>query len=156
WSGNLDGCTSNFLGNQTANNWFGARDRTGNKGFIYFAHDFEHALLNPAEDRTGPYNRTFTDAATYNTKINDYYNPMFLHADLLDVAEYKLRWHDRVQKHLFNGGVLSQAANTARINKMAAIVDTAIIAESARWGDAKVAVPFNKNTWIGQRDTILN
>jgi len=156
WSGNLDGATSAFLGNNTANNWFGARDRTGTRGFVYFAHDFEHSLLNVGEDRTGPFNRTFTDLATYNSKCNDYYNPMFLHADLLDVPLYKLRWHDRAQKHLFNGGALSLAANTARINKLAAIVDTCIIAESARWGDAKTATPLNRNNWIGQRDTILN
>ena len=156
WSGNLDGCTSAFLGNQTANNWFGARDRTGNKGFIYFVHDFEHSLFSTGEDRTGPFNRTFNDAATYNSKINDYYNPMFLHADLLDVNQYKLRWHDRVQRHLFNGGVLSQAANAARINKFAPIVDSAIIAESARWGDAIAGSPLNRNHWLGQRDTILN
>ena len=156
WSGNLDGCTSAFLGNNTANNWFGARDRTGSKGFVYFAHDFEHSLFNTSEDRTGPYNRTFTDAATYASRINDYYNPMFLHADLLDVNQYKLRWHDRVQKHLFNGGALSQAANTARISKLAPIVESAIIAESARWGDAIAATPLNKNNWLGQRDTILN
>jgi hypothetical protein len=29
WTGNLDGCTSAFLGENNANNWFGARDRTG-------------------------------------------------------------------------------------------------------------------------------
>ncbi len=156
WSGNLDGATSAFLGNNTANNWFGGRDRTGSRGFLYFAHDFEHALLNSGEDRTGPFNRTFASAAEYTEKIDNRYNPMFLHADLLDVNEYKLRWHNRVQRHLYNGGVLSLAANTARINKFAPIVDSAIIAESARWGDAKVATPLNKSNWLGQRDTILN
>lgn len=156
WSGNLDGCTSAFLGNNTANNWFGARDRTANRGFIYFAHDFEHSLFNVNEDRTGPFNRTFTNAGEYTEKIDNRYNPMFLHADLLDVAEYRTRWHNRVQKHLFNGGALSTTANIARIQKLAAIVDTCIIAESARWGDAKTAPPLNRTNWLAQRDTILN
>ncbi len=156
WSGNLDGCTSAFLSNTSANNWFGARDRTGAKGFIYFAHDFEHALFSTTEDRTGPYNRTFTDLASYNVKISDNYNPMFLHADLLDIPEYKQRWFNRVQKHLFNGGALSQTTNTARINTLAATVDSCIIAESARWGDAKTAIPLNRTNWLTQRDTILN
>ena len=161
WSGNLDGCTSAFLGGEVegtgrANNWFGARDRTGTRGFLYFVHDFEHCLFNNAEDRTGPYARTFNDLTTYNQKINDYYNPMFLHTDLLDVPAYKLRWHNRVQKHLFNGGALSQTVNTARISKFATILDSAIIAESARWGDAYSATPLNRSNWIGQRDAILN
>lgn len=156
WTGNLDGATSAFLGNTTANNWFGARDRTANRGFIYYAHDFEHSLFNTAEDRTGPFNRTFTTDAEYISKCNDYYNPMFLHSDLLDVPAYKARFGERAQRHLFNGGALSLAASTARINKMAAFVDAAIIAESARWGDAKTATPLNRTHWLAQRDTILN
>jgi hypothetical protein len=155
WSGNLDGATSAFLGNETANNWFGARDRTGGRGFVYFVHDFEHALFNPGEDRTGPFNRVFSDAGTYVEKTENRYNPMFLHADLLDVVEYRVRWHDRVQRYLFNGGVLSQAANTARVQRLAAVVDACIMAESARWGDAKTAVPLNRTHWLVQRDTIL-
>jgi hypothetical protein len=155
WTGNLDGATSAFLGDSTANNWFAGRDRTKRRGFLYFVHDFEHTFFNTAEDRTGPFNRTFTDLNTYNEK-RTYYNPMFLHADLLDIPEYKKAWQLRVQKHLFNGGVLSPAANTARLNKLAAVVDTAIIAESARWGDAKTATPLNRTNWQAARDYIVN
>jgi hypothetical protein len=156
WTGNLDGATSAFLGNETANNWFGARDRTGNRGFQFFVHDFEHSLFSVTEDRTGPYNRTFSDAASYVEKTENRYNPMFLHADLLDVAEYRNRWHNRVQKHLFNGGAFSSSATTARINHLAATIDSAIIAESARWGDAKATTPLNRNHWIAQRNLILS
>ncbi len=155
WTGNFDGATSAFLGDLTANNWFAARDRTKRQGFRYFVHDFEHSLFNTAEDRTGPFVRTFTDLNTYNEK-RTYYNPMFIHADLLDVPAYKLAWQQRVQKHLFNGGPLTLAANTARLNKLASVVDSAIIAESARWGDSKSATPLNRQNWIGSRDNILN
>ena len=156
WSGNTDGATSAFLGNQTANNWFGARDRTGTRGFIYFAHDFEHAFFNTGEDRTGPFNRTFSDQGTYETKRN-YYNPMFLHADLLDVALYRQRFQDRVQRHLFNGGALTQGRGVARVNALATVVDSAIIAESARWGDAKTGTnpPYTRQTWQAARDALL-
>ncbi len=156
WTGNLDGATSAFLGNESANNWFGARDRTGARGFQFFVHDFEHSIFDVTEDRTGPYNRTFADAATYVEKTENRYNPMFLHADLLDVAEYRNRWHNRVQKHLFNGGAFSVSATTARINRLAASVDPAIIAESARWGDAKTDPPLTRSHWIAQRNLILS
>ncbi|MFN0080153.1 MAG: autotransporter-associated beta strand repeat-containing protein [Prosthecobacter sp.] len=154
WTGNLDGCTSAFLGENNANNWFGARDRTANRGFIFFVHDAEHTLFNPSEDRTGPFKPTITDLASFNAK-QAAYNPMFLHADLMDVPEYRKRWHNRVQHHLFNGGALSASACTDRINRIAPIVESTIIAESARWGDAKVAVPMNRNNWRAARDYIL-
>lgn len=74
---------------------------------------------------------------------------MFLDQDLRPNTEYRMRWADRVQKHLFNGGQLSAAKWTARFNSLASIVDSAIVAESARWGDAKTAVPLNRVNWLG-------
>ena len=155
WTGNLDGATSAFLGEEHANNWFGARDRTGTHGFIFFVHDSEHTLFSVDEDRTGPFVPVFTDQGNYDSK-RDNYNPMFLHSDLLDVPEYRQRWHDRVQRHLFNGGALSLAANRDRINRLAATVESAIIAESARWGDEAIDPPRNRNDWRAARDTIIN
>lgn len=155
WTGNLDGATSAFLGDEYANNWFGARDRTGKRGFVFFVHDSEHTLFNVDEDRTGPFNLTIADLGSYDTKRTRY-NPMFLHADLCDVPEYKKRWHDRVQRHLFNGGALSLSSNRDRLNRLAATVESAIIAESARWGDEAVDPPRNRRDWEGARDYILN
>ena len=154
WTGNFDAATSAFLGDTKANNWFGARDRTGTRGFVFFVHDAEHSLFNTGEDRTGPFNRPITDATTYADK-RAWYNPMFLHADLLDVPEYRQRWHNRVQRHLFNGGALSPAACTERVNRFAAVVESAIIAESARWGDAQAATPFTRAHWRTARDYLL-
>jgi hypothetical protein len=155
WMGNTDGATSAFLGNDRANNWFGARDRAGSSGFRFFVHDFEHSLFSLTEDRTGPYNRSFTDLAGYNTK-RSYYNPMFIHADLLELPVYRQRWQARVQRHLFNGGALDLEANRRRLLDLAAVVDAAIIAESARWGDAKNVNPYTRAHWQSERDTILN
>jgi hypothetical protein len=54
YGGNLDAPISNFLGNDSPNNWYGFRDRTGkNGGFRFVSHDAEHTLLNVGEDRTG-------------------------------------------------------------------------------------------------------
>ncbi|QJE96483.1 lamin tail domain-containing protein [Luteolibacter luteus] len=151
WSGNLDGCTSAFLGNDKANNWSGARRRENNpgQGFQFFVHDFEHSLFNVNEDRTGPF--------VYPNESNfAYSNPAFLHQDLTANAEYRMLWADRIQKHMFNGGALNPTAWSNRVNKFATIVDQAIIAESARWGDAFSSVPKNRQNWINAQNELLN
>ncbi len=152
WHGNLDGSTSAFLGNDRSNNWFGLRNRLGNKGFKFFVHDAEHTFFNTGEDRTGP----FSDPVIGNWNNFTYSSPMFLDQDLRPNVEYRMRWADRVHQFMFNGGGLTAAAWTARFNKLAAIVDSTIVAESARWGDSKVATPLNRVNWLGARDYILN
>jgi hypothetical protein len=150
WTGNLDGATSDFLGNDRANNWFGSRRRDNNpgQGFRFFAHDFEHTFFNENEDRTGPFNSPNEDDFTFS-------NPLFLHQDLAANAEYRMRWADRVHKHLFNGGALTPTRWNNRINGSAGIVDQAIIAESARWGDAKSTSPKTRQTWINAQNNLL-
>src|SRR4029077_8444931 len=44
----------------------------------------------------------------------------------------------------------------ARMQERKAQVDPAIIAESARWGDSKVATPFNKSDWQTEVNWLLN
>lgn len=151
WTGNLDGCVSAFLGNDRANNWSGSRRRDNNpgEGFRFFAHDFEHTFFNVNEDRTGPFNSA-------NESDFAYSNPLFLHQDLLGNAEYRMRWADRVHRHLFNDGALTPDAWQNRINKLAAFVDVSIAAESARWGDAKTATPLNRQNWINAQNALLS
>lgn len=149
WTGNLDGCTSAFLGDARANNWFGSRDRTGSKGFVFFAHDFEHTFFNVNEDRTGPFNPPSASDFAYS-------NPMFLHHDLRPNLEYRVRWGDRVQKHMFGSGVLTAANVQMRLLTRAALVDKVIMAESARWGDSKVTSPLTRLNWQSARDYVIN
>lgn len=151
WSGNLDGCTSAFLGNDKANNWSGSRRRENNpgQGFQFFVHDFEHSLFNVNEDRTGPF--VYPNESSFA-----YSNPAFLHQDLMANTEYRMMWADRIQKHMFNGGALNPTAWSNRVNRFATVVDQAIIAESARWGDAFSAVPKNRQHWINAQNELLN
>ncbi|MBN8459546.1 MAG: lamin tail domain-containing protein [Verrucomicrobia bacterium] len=151
WTGNLDGCTSAFLGNDVANNWFGTRLAENNPraGFRFFVHDFEHTFLNVYEDRTGPWGGS-------NQSNFSYSNPYFLHRDLSENAEYRMRWADRVQRHMFNDGALTPAAWSNRINRLATTVDQTIIAESARWGNAKRTQPFTRADWVNAQNELLN
>jgi CotH kinase protein/Lamin Tail Domain/Chitobiase/beta-hexosaminidase C-terminal domain/PA14 domain len=151
WSGNFDGCTSAFLGEEKANNWYASRRRVGNprKGFVYFIHDAEHTLFDINEDRTGPFIRD-------NEANFSFSNPMFLHQDLAGNAEYRMRWADRIHRHLFNDGKLTASAWQNRINQLAAYVEPSIIAESARWGNAVSPVHFTKQDWLMAQNTLLN
>ncbi len=156
WVGNFDAPLSNFLGNDRPNNFFSLRDRTNNEmGFAFYAHDAEHSLFS-GWDRTGPFNSS-------NRAVFAYSNPQFLHEDLLQNLdsfsrnEYFMAWSDRTHKALFNDGVLTTASATARINSRASIVDQVIVAESARWGDAKGAnPPHDRNDWIGAKNSLLS
>lgn len=156
WVGNFDAPLSNFLGNDRPNNFFSLRDRTNNDiGFAFYAHDAEHSLFS-GWDRTGPFNSS-------NRAVFAYSNPQFLHEDLLQNLdsfssnEYFMAWADRTHKAFFNDGVLTTASATARINSRASIVDQVIVAESARWGDAKGAnPPHDRNDWIGAKNSLLS
>ena len=151
WTGNLDGCTTFFFGEKHANNWYAIRRRDGNqrKGFIHLVHDFEFALLDVKEDRTGPFGVPTESSFAFS-------NPLFLHQDLIANPEYRMRWADRIHRHLFNDGKLTAAAWRHRIDKLDAFVEPSIIAESARWGDAKTAVPFTKQDWLNARKLLFN
>lgn len=129
--GNLDAPISNFLGNVRPNNYFAIRDRTGREGFRFFQHDAEHTMRNVNENRNGPWN-----AATYESGT-DYFNPQWLHQQLMANEEYRLRFADTVQDAFFNNGPLSDSALIAKVDTEVAKIQTAVIAESARWGDSK-------------------
>ncbi len=65
-------------------------------------------------------------------------------------ADYRIAWADRIQKHLFNGGVLTPESTAALWNARADEIRVPIIAESARWGDAHVSNPRTQATWQDQ------
>jgi len=145
WSGSSDAPLTG--GGDAVNNWFTYRKRDNSMGFLHFAHDMEHSCFGG--DRTGPY--TNANVTSFN-----YSNPQYLHQHMMANPEYRMRWADRVHKHMFNDGALTPAKNLARVNAMASTVASAIIAESARWGDAQVEPPRDKTHWEGARNTFLN
>ena len=56
--------------------------------------------------------------------------------------EFRMLFADRAQKHLFGEGALSEQASIARYLGIAAQIDKAIVAESARWGDTQDTTPY--------------
>ncbi len=149
--GNRDGPIGMYSNpaNSGLNNFFTIRDRTGDQGFLFFAHDSEHMLRDVNEDRIGPFNHSNFDQAVF-------FNPQTLHQKLMANAEYRIAFADNVQEHFFNGGTLSAQAQIEKMYELAAEIDTAIYAESARWGDAKVTNPRLRATWLARLADLEN
>jgi hypothetical protein len=63
---------------------------------------------------------------------------------------------DRIHKFLFNGGALTTSAVLARFNARRDEINRAIVGESARWGDSKVASPLLYTNWQGAIATVTN
>jgi hypothetical protein len=153
YGGNLDAPISNFLGNNSPNNWFGIRNRLGAfGGFRFFAHDSEHTLLveNLTVDRTGPF--PAGDPAQGSTFEKS--SPQYLWSRLSQNVEFRLLVADHIQKHFFNGGVFStdgaRRAFLVRSNE----IQSAIVAESARWGDSKNATPYTRTHWVTEMNRL--
>ncbi|MGB2822019.1 MAG: lamin tail domain-containing protein, partial [Phycisphaerae bacterium] len=148
-SGDKDAPISNFMGNSGLNNFYGAYNRENPDGWKWFRHDGEHTLDMGMSDRTGPWTSSnFTQLS--------YFNPQTLHEKLCAHPDYRIRFADRVYKAFFNGGVLAPATARAAVQSRADQIDMAIIAESARWGDAKRSTPYTKSTWLSAVNNVKN
>ncbi len=142
YGGNLDAPISNFLGNTSPNNFFGDWNHASKDlGFQFFVHDAEHTLLNVDEDRTGPY-------PAGNSSVTKS-NPQWLWQKLLENEEFRILAADRIQKHFYNGGVLTPEGARAIYTRRRDAIDRAMIAESARWGDSKrPSDPLTRDDWL--------
>jgi len=109
-------------------NWYTMRRRGSNEGFRYVCWDGENVLgdLN--------YNR-----------VSNTDTPSELHTKLVANAEYRLRFADHVRRHCFGAGILTSEASRSRWMTRASQVESAIVAESARWGDYRRDV----HSWSG-------
>jgi hypothetical protein len=151
YTGGYDSGISQFLGDNQANNWYGMYNRVAaDQGFQFFIHDNEHSLGAAGSvhgsggiDRTGPFNNG-------NQNNYNYFNPTYLHQDLLAHPEYRQRVIELATQYFLNNGPMTPAANAARMTERRNQVDGAVIAESARWGDSKVEPPRTKATWTGE------
>lgn len=102
-------------------NWAAGRNRKNpGSGFIFFCWDSEKILENVSEN--------------YVTE-NNAQRPSGIFSRLMGNKEFRMLFADRVNLHLDNGGALTPEKVTTRWLRIADIIDTALVAESARWGD---------------------
>ena len=135
-------------------NLFSLYNRTTPDGFKFVAHDAEHALgyhltAEGGVDYSITADRSASVAASSTLGTQAYFNPWWLHLQLMNNAEYKLRFADHVHRHLFNDGVLTAGNAAALLSARKEEMAMAIIAESARWGDYVTGTPQTKNDdWL--------
>ncbi len=139
------------------------------EGFRFFAHDNEHTIVsgnstgsvtqllrNRVQDnnggtQTGTY--VGSDAAFDQLQ---YSNPQGLHLKLMANPEYAQKFADRIQKSFYGNGPLTAANSAARLTTRSNQISTAIIAESARWGNAKVSPARTKTNWTTEMNFLFN
>jgi len=139
-----------YIGNTDwdGNNWYTARNRvTPENGFRYFSWDAETCLTDVNFNLVKIVDKTLTKMFSYLSKN----------------ADFKLLVADRIQKHFFNGGALTAENTSARYEMLASKIDTAMIAESARWGDYRkdmasdaAAVLYTyKDNWLPRKNYLM-
>ena len=143
-----------------SHNWYAGRlrgpDSTGWKSYTW---DAEWVMGM----RSG-----LTDNAVNDTTSNNYL--LKPHSYLRYNSEYLMLFADLAHKAFFNGGPLyvdpsnpswdprnpERNRPAALYSELADLVERAMIAESARWGDVQSSNPYNINQWRSERDWVLN
>jgi len=149
YTGDRDGPGSRFV--NRPNNTYGIYNRADPDGWKWFQHDNEHTL-GVSQSETNLVTPFTSAGAQWR-----YFNPHWLHERLAATnIDYRMRFADHAYRHFFNGGLLTPEASSARIQRRAAQIEMAIIAESARWGDARRHPPYTKQDWQNEVNRIVN
>lgn len=138
-------------------NWYVSRRRAPGEGFKFMIWDAEHTLKNVND--TSKFG--LTNAGT----------PAQILTALTNNAEFRLRFADHVQKHFFNGGVFYTDPSPANATwdptrpernipasyymRRIAEIDTAIVAESARWGGYTTTQYTRDEHWLRELHNLL-
>jgi len=150
YTGNFDAPVSAFNNNTMANNFYAIDNRNEKTpGFVFLCHDSEHSMMvDPVSPGSGINENRVTIS---NMTVNSYsqFHPQWLHTKLAANTEYRMRFADRAALHMTGDGALTPGASLERFNKRVSQIDTAVIAESARWGDTRTSTPYTKdNAWL--------
>lgn len=166
YTGNFDSPASAFLKNKRPNNFYAIDNRDDrSSGFNFFIHDAENAMMDeaiyPGEGLDE--NRVNIGARDDEMKMEvtgpEYFHPQWLHFRLSENQEYRSRFADRAWQMLSDGGPLSPAKSLERINNRISTIDMAVIAESARWGDAQTGESYvctRNGNWLPEIRKIRN
>ncbi|MEM7231261.1 MAG: LamG-like jellyroll fold domain-containing protein, partial [Planctomycetota bacterium] len=125
-------------------NWWAARRRgPESEGYRFFVWDQE--ISNDSLVRTHTRIQTrFEDPITRAS-------PSLLYGRLMQNTDFRQTFIDRVQRHLFGDGELTQDRSVERWQTLQTTIDLAIVGESARWGDSKKAVPYKREIeWLDE------
>ncbi|MGE4286639.1 MAG: lamin tail domain-containing protein [Phycisphaerae bacterium] len=140
-----DGAASRFVGHP--NNTYCIYNRVNPDGFKFIEHDSEHTMGYSGNGWPN-YEQIVTPFTTAGSNLV-YFGPHWLHEQLITQnEEYRMDFADRVQELFYNGGAFTCDKVWERVMSRAEEIDSAIIAESARWGDAVTHPARNRETWL--------
>lgn len=70
--------------------------------------------------------------------------------------DFRMTFADRAYRHLWDGGALTDSASQARWRALQRQIDTAIVGESARWGDTRYPeAPIRRGDWLAANQAVL-
>ena len=126
-----------------SNNMRGLRRRVPGGQFRFFVWDMEYSLWNVERN--------------INIDVAIPGSISFVYSRLRNSPEFRLRYGDHVRKHLFNNGALTPDRVLARWNQRSDQIFSALIGESARWGDAKrPSRPYTRDVeWAEERRRLV-
>jgi hypothetical protein len=69
--------------------------------------------------------------------------------------DFRMVFADRLYRSLYNGGALTDEQSIARWKALQATIESAIVAESARWGDVRYEEPITLSDWQMANENVL-
>ena len=153
YSGNFDAPVSAWSGNDMPNNFYAIyNSKNKSQGFKFLVHDSEHSMFFESVFGFGGINENRVNLGSNGSmKIYDVlsFNPQWLHYKLCSNNEYVQRFANRAYSYLSTGGILSPEKTDSLFRSRVEEIDMAIVAESARWGDAQASKSLTKNDdWL--------
>jgi hypothetical protein len=132
---------NDWLQDSNPHNWFAAHRRANSTNglpatkWIFLPWDQEISMVRTrTEDRV-------------NVSVDKM--PSRIYSQLRNCPEFRRMFGDHVQKHLFNTGALAPTNNILRLQALAARISSALVGESARWGDAReFSIGVNSGTGL--------
>ncbi len=139
------------------NNYFAYYNRENPDGWKFLEHDSEHSL--DTSTGAGANGNMVTPLLSDNSQADDFirFNPHWMHEQLANSnADYRQRFIDKVTDYFQDDGLWGDDNVIRVLDEMAGQIDLAMIAESARWGDAKRGTPFDLDDWENAVQTVKN
>jgi len=121
-----------------------------------YAWDMEYSMIDTTGTRDYSYPfPIYSSSRNKNNDISDSIASVYIRLKDNN-PEFRLRYADLAYKHLFNGGALTPANATARFETRAQEIESAVIGESARWGDQRRSAPYTRDgEWTTERNRII-
>lgn len=125
-----------------SNNMRGVRKREVGAQYRFFVWDMEYSLWEPERN--------------INIHVAEPGSISFVYSRLRANPEFRRLYGDHVQRHCFADGALTPDKSLERWNRRSDEIFSAILGESARWGDAKRAQPYTRDVeWMTERNRLV-